>query len=309
MRAWLQFFRLPNLPTAPGDALAGASVVLLVQGGSPLQAFAAGAAALFLYMYGLADNDLVGAADDARNAPGRPIPSGAISLRAAKFARSLCLFLALLAGGAFRLPPGWWLCAALLTATVCLYNRRKGLWAMGLCRGLSLLCGAVAVLPADPASWKLPGVAATVLPMALGWTLYIAAVTKLSEGEEAPSGGLGGGRYALGLPALVPLLALLPYAFPAPALPFPERGVAQLVLPALGCLWAFAAWCGAVAPLGAPHGPAERRPAVGRTIGALLYLQLGFILLAPGRAFLVAAAVLWFSARLLRRLAPSISGS
>ena len=65
----------------------------------------------------------------------------------------------------------------------------------------------------------------------------------------------------------------------------------------------------AVAPLGAAHGSDPRRAAVGRTVGALLYLQVGFMLVAPRRELLVAAVVLWLAARMIRRFAPAIRGS
>lgn len=292
---WLRLFRLPNLPTAPGDAFAGAAAgLMLTAGGDVRRALAAGGAAFCLYLYGLADNDVVGAAEDARTAPDRPIPRGEISLRAAKVARAACLLGALLLGALFNLPPAWWLGAAALTGTIGLYNRAKGLWLMGLCRGLSVLCGAAA-------AWTggLSVRAGVVLGgMALGWTLYIAAVTKLSEGEERPSAGLGRGRFLLGLAAWAPLVACAGFPDPRAAL-----------LPFVGCLWTFAAWCAAVAPLGAAHGPDRRRAAVGRTIGALLYLQIGFMLAAPRRELLVAAVVLWLAARLIRRFAPSVRGS
>ena len=77
--------------------------------------------------------------------------------------------------------------------------------------------------------------------MALGWTLYVAAVTKLSEGEERMSAGLGRGRFLLGLLAWVPLVACAGFPDPRAAL-----------LPLIGCLWAFVAWC--VAVLGSPTG-------------------------------------------------------
>lgn len=308
LRPWLQFFRLPNLPTAPGDALAGAAVVLLLRDASPRAALAAGLAALFLYMYGLADNDVVGAASDAELAPERPIPRGEISLAAAKVARSCCLFAALLTGAAVHLPPAWWLCAALLTGTVCLYNRTKNKWLMGLCRGLSVLCGTLAVLPPRFTLRAHPAELLMSAALVLGWTSYIAAVTWLSEGEERTSGGLSPRRYLPGLAAFVPLLASAPYfLFAHPA--GDPRGMGPLLFPVLGGLWAFATWCAAVAPLGEPHGPERRRPAVGRAIGALLYLQVGFLLLAPHRALLLTAAVLWLSARLVRRYVPRISGS
>lgn len=308
---WLEFFRLPNLPTAPGDALAGAAVLLAFAGGSPRRALVAGVAALGLYMYGLADNDVVGAPADASGAPERPIPRGAISLRSAKVARSLCLFGALLAGALFNLPPGWWLVAALLTGAICLYNRWKNLWMMGVCRGLSVLAGGAAVLPpkmptasAEEASALISGLV-VLCGVALGWTLYVAAVTKLSEGEERESEGLGNRRYLLGFVAFAPLLALSG-AFLLPAAP---RDFRLLALPALGCAWTFATWCAAVAPLWRAHGSSARRAAVGRTIGALLYLQIGFMLMVPCRALVACAAALWFVARLVRRCAPSISGS
>ncbi len=295
VKAWLQFFRLPNLPTAPGDALAGAAVGgLLAGGGDARRALAAGGAALALYMFGLADNDLAGAAEDARTTPDRPIPSGAISVRAARVARAACLAGALVLGALFDLPPAWWALAAALVGVIALYNRVKGAVLMGVCRGLSALCGAAAVVAFPPSRSALVALGA----LALGETLYIAAVTRLSEGEAQARDGLGPARWALGFAAWAPCAACL--AFPQPRL---------ALLPLLGCLWTFVTWCVAVAPLGAPHDPARRRAAVGRAIGALLYLQIGFMLVMPQRAFLVAAFVLWLAARVIRRLAPSVRGS
>jgi hypothetical protein len=69
------------------------------------------------------------------------------------------------------------------------------------------------------------------------------------------------------------------------------------------------AWCIAVAPLWLPHGPQERRRAVGRTIGALIYLQVGFMLIWPHTPFIVAAAGLWLASRTVRSLFPHVSGS
>ncbi len=247
------------------------------------------------YMHGLADNDIVGAAADMENAPERPIPHGEISLRTAKIARFLCLLTALLIGGVCRLPPLWWTVSACLVGTVVCYNRVKGLWWMGGCRGLNVLCGAAAVWTAG-CPWT-PAVGA-VLCMAMAWTLYIAAVTKLSEGEERESEGLGNRRFLLGGAAWVPMMACA--FFPSPRL---------LLLPALGCLWTFVTWCAAVAPLWRAHGPEVRRRAVGQSIGALLYLQIGFMLVYPHRVILGVVFLLWFAARAIRRVAPSISGS
>lgn len=324
MKAWFEFFRLPNLPTAPGDALAGAAFLLAalpeVFSATPGRILAAGAAALCFYLFGLADNDIVGLSFDREQAPLRPLPRGAISLGAARVARALCLICALACGGCARLPLVWWGVAAALVGMICLYNRVKGTFFMGLCRGLSLLAGGASVfrpgilrLPAvptvgDPGFSVLVGIVALVL-VALGWTLYIAAVTKLSEGEERASEGLGNRRFLLGLAAFVPLLALVPVVVYRLRLPDPNLTLSFLMLPILGCFWAFITWCSAVTPLWFPHGPAERRKAVGQTIGALLYLQVGFMLTVSQPLFVFLAVLLLVGARLIRRFAPTISGS
>ena len=291
IKPWLQFFRLPNLPTAPGDALAGAAFFLAADGSGLAQAVAAGAAALGFYMFGLADNDIVGVAADG---PERPLARGDISLRASRAARALCLAGAFAAGACVRLPLAWWGAGMALAGAILAYNRSKSKWLMGLCRGLNVACGALAVW--RPAcEWPSLGKLAC---LAVGWTLYIAAVTKLSEGEERDSDGLGGWRYAWGLAAFVPLGAC---AF------LPDLRMA--LLPAVGSFFAFVMWCVAAMPLGAPHGSADRRRAVGQAIGALMYLQVGYMLVTPCREFFVLAILLWVAARLARRLAPEISGS
>ena len=291
MNKWLKFFRLPNLPTAPGDALVGAAFLLPFVPDARMQAFAAAGAALFLYLFGLADNDIVGAATDG---PERPIPAGEISLRTARLVRALLLLGPLALGILIPLPLSWAASAVLLVATILMYNRTKNLLLMGLCRGLSVICGALAV---GCSAAGTDGTGALTC-LALGWTFYIAAVTRLSEGEETASAGLGRGRFLLGLTAFIPLGACF-------FLPSPE----QAILPVIGSLFTFWAWTAAVAPLGQPHGPAERRRAVGRTIGALLYLQIGYLLVNTDVLFLATAAVIWLSSRLIRRAAPSITGS
>ncbi len=323
---WLRLFRLPNLPTAPGDALAGAALLL---GAFPetfsdglVPALTAGGAVFFLYLFGLADNDVVGAKDDAVNAPERPIPSGALSLTAVKAARAVCLVLAFVLGlSVGHLPRFWTLMALMLVVCIFAYNRNKNPLLMGCCRGLSLLAGGGALVP-DELTTRVPIVMQPGQPgltllvaegalvlAAVGWALYVAAVTKLSEGEERASEGLGNRRYLLGLAAFSPLAALVPIVVYRLMLPEPRISPILILLPIFGCLWTFTAWCAAVAPLWQAHGPELRRAAVGRTVGALLNLQLGFMLVAPDRAFLLLALALWFAARVIRRLAPGIGGS
>jgi len=294
----MRLFRLPNLPTAPGDALAGAAFAVAAAGSParPVAALGAGAASLFLYMYGLADNDISDCAKDSSSSPERPLASGEISIRAAKAARAVCWGLALLSGAVAGLPPAWWLAAGLLIVAILSYNRLKWTWLMGMCRALSVLSGAAAVMPRSLSCGDWP--AAPLAILAFGWFAYVCAVTKLSEGEEKPSEGLGNRRFLPGLAAF----AALPACFF-----LPDARLA--ILPAAGCLFAFWTWCVAVAPLWRAHGPPERRAAVGHVIGALLYMQIGFMLCRPEPVLLGAACAVWIAARVVRRLAPDISGS
>ena len=216
MKAWLRFFRVVNLPTVPGDVLVGAAAVFscasLTSGresASPL--VAACVASVILYMFGLADNDIVGAETDK----GRPIPDGQISLQAARIARGFCLFGVLIVAAAVNLPPMWWIAAFALAVAVVLYNRTKWSLLMGLCRGLNVWCGGAvafqscASLPSDedvasPLFWL--GVCAML------WTIYIAAVTKYSEGEEMDSEKKRRVGFLIGAIVYLQLIALI--AFP-----------------------------------------------------------------------------------------------
>ena len=190
---WLRFFRIVNLPTVPGDVWVGAVAVwagvgMIADYGAPV--ITATFAVAFIYLFGLADNDIVGAATDV----GRPIPEGLISVRAAKVARAACLAAACVAAIApdplahRAQPPLWWVAAACLVAAILAYNRTKNWLLMGLCRGFSVACGGATALGALTVSPERIGdrwqsMALLVACMAV-WTAYIAAVTKYSEGEE-----------------------------------------------------------------------------------------------------------------------------
>ena len=311
---WLRFFRLPNLATAPGDAAAGGALAFAMSAGGAAPPgrdvaaafFAAAAAELFLYLFGLADNDVAGAESDAANAPERPIPSGEISLFSARVARAACLLAAAAAGFAARLPAPWWALAGGLALLVVLYNRLKdrigrlAYLAMGACRGLALLTGVAAVLPA--AGGRCAGAVWTAAILAaLAWTVYVFAVTRLSEDEHKASEPLPAWRYPLGFAALLPAAAAAcPSVCSAPT-DAPVLAVCSLA--------AFCGWCAAVAPLGRPHGPGVRRRAVGRAVGALLWMQTGFLLLGLHPPFVALAAGLWVFRFAVRAAAPGISGS
>ena len=174
--AWLRFFRVVNLPTVPGDVLSGAAVASCSSPAMPdWRAVAiASFASVLLYMFGLADNDIVGAATDTD----RPIPQGLISLKAGRIARALCLVFALAVAIAFGLPQIWWVPFVGIAVSIILYNRTKWPLVMGLCRGFNLLCGFTAAYHVLPPN-RIGAIAAAAV-----WTLYIFGVTRYSEGEE-----------------------------------------------------------------------------------------------------------------------------
>ncbi|WP_448316559.1 SCO3242 family prenyltransferase, partial [Streptomyces sp. CO7] len=168
-RDWAELLRVPALFTVPGDALAGA-----VAGGGRLRTRTLGAvtASLCLYAAGMALNDWADREEDARERPGRPLPSGRVRTGAALAA----------AGGLTAAGLG---CAALagrrtaavavpLAATVWAYDLHLkhtplGPVAMGAARALDLLMGAAST-----------GAPVRALPSALAVGAHTCAVTLVS---------------------------------------------------------------------------------------------------------------------------------
>lgn len=282
----LKLFRLPNLPTAPGDALAGAAFVVCfaIQSGVATLAslndfsmataiIASAISGLFLYMYGLADNDIVGVKEDVANNSPRPIPQGELTLGQAKVARAICLVLAIIAGGVGRLPWQWWLGALGIVICVWFYNRFKnkckliGLLAMGLCRSMSLLAGALAVYGILLRQGNSLAFPCGIFYLMLGWTGYISAVTYLAYDEHNAKAGLGVHYFLLGFVSLIPMLGLIGF------------DKQFILVPTLVCAFMCLRWILVLLPLRKEHTPDDRRRAVGQTISALIYLQLGFALM------------------------------
>lgn len=302
---WLAFFRLPNLPTAPGDAIAGAAICLTLSqpfgAGStvPIQLLAAGAAALLIYMFGLADNDIVGAEEDQQHAPHRPIPSGGITVSQAETARVTCLILAVAGSALCNMPIAWWCVTAVLVSGVMLYNRHKNKWplfgllAMGLCRGLSLFAGAAAMWSVAPGTlFSTP-----VLVAVVGWTAYICAVTWLAAKEHVAGAPMSWGRFLPGLAVFIPMTALALY----------PRWSWTLI--SVCSLCAYGIWFLSVLPLGKPHDPDKRRKAVGGAIGAILYMQAGFILSFPHVVMVAIVLALFTSNVFIRKFLDNVQGS
>ena len=217
IKAWLKFFRVVNLPTVPGDVWVGAVAAWFGEGivfdyGVPL--FTATVASVFLYLFGLADNDIVGAKTDK----GRPIPDGQISMRAARIARAACALAAIGAGLApdpiagTPLPGAWWPVAFTLLCAIVAYNRTKAWALMGLCRGLNVVCGGVVVLSSCASLTSGEGAASPLLSLGVCvavWTVYFAAVTKYSEGEEMDEAKRRRVGFLVGAIIYLQILALL----------------------------------------------------------------------------------------------------
>ena len=159
MRAWLRLCRVQNRVTVPGDVLVGAAACGALTFARAADVALVCLASVLMYVYGLIDNDLVGAPTDPKT---RPLASGEISLRAARLVRTACLGLAVLA---LYFGRGPFPVLVALTVAIQLYNRTKNPLLMGAARGLNVLLGGFAWLPAAV------------------WFAYIAGVTKYSERE------------------------------------------------------------------------------------------------------------------------------
>ena len=156
---WLRLFRVQNLVTVPGDVLVGAAACGALTTARAPQLALLCAASVLMYMYGLVDNDIVGAPTDPKT---RPLAAGEISMGAARAARTVCLCLAVLA---LYFGRGQFLVLVALTVAIQLYNRTKNPLLMGAARGLNVLVGGLAWIPAAI------------------WLVYVAGVTKFSERE------------------------------------------------------------------------------------------------------------------------------
>ena len=241
MKAWLRFFRVVNLPTVPGDVLVGASAFILtvsnarrtvpydVSAGLRLVAFAA-LTSVFMYMFGLADNDIVGARKDVD----RPIPNDEISLGVARLARGLCLLAVMIVGALGNLPPAWWVASFALAVMVVVYNRTKWNLAMGLCRGLNVLCGVAALMVStamrnDISVGTREDIVISAMmwvPLFLAWTIYITAVTWYSMGEETDPAKKRRVGFLVGAIVYLQLIALIVF----PVKPFLIAGAVLLVI-------------------------------------------------------------------------------
>lgn len=189
-RAYLDLVRLPNLFTAIADVLAGF-------------AFAGGGLAewpmlvllclssVCLYAGGVTLNDVCDVGIDALERPNRPIPSGRITVRAARNLSVILLIAGITLAMCASVRSG--VVASALVVSIVLYDVvLKRAWIapgfMGLCRGLNFF------LPLAALGASLDTVA-TFFPSMILW-VYVTSVTTFARGEA-----VGGRRRSLTLGA------------------------------------------------------------------------------------------------------------
>jgi 4-hydroxybenzoate polyprenyltransferase len=270
--AWFSLLRPPNLPTVPGDPLAG---WYLAGGTGGQAAIAAAVAASLFYLSGLILNDVADIEIDRRERPGRPLPSGRVGREAALRAGLLCglagLAVTCLAGPAV-LGLGTLLLLAILVYTFATpRGSTRGMLTMGLCRALSVGLGIAAAsrLPVPPAALLAAG----------GIGGYIAAVSWMAAGEAGDQ-TLDGRRWLPLLLAAGSLGGILWLAPAPPHLPV-MLAIAATALLRLARL---------TQTLGRHPAPGQMPQAVGGYIRLLLLLQAAGC--ASRHAGLVPAALL-----------------
>jgi 4-hydroxybenzoate polyprenyltransferase len=292
LRAWIEIIRPANLFTVPGDPLAGFLLAAsLAKPAELATAIFPALAALCLYIGGLIGNDVADAAEDGRDRPGRPIPSGRIARRAAFAASAAWAGLGILV----VIPAGFpaFGLACLTQLAVMIYNgwlKRytiPGALAMGACRGLSFLMGTAAACPRLLDS-------SPVLAAAGGITLYIAGVTWIAD-RETIAERVGPRRWVpfLVLAIAMPLISLLTHKLVPSFLAFG----------ALAILWAFfQAW----RIRGIPSPPVLGS-AIGGLIRGLLLIQAAFCALAGRTGMIVALCLLaaWPASKALAKRFPA----
>lgn len=203
VRNYAELARLSNLPTVISNTLVGIAIGLHgLNEDVAWMTFALLAPAMaFLYVGGMALNDIVDEPIDRAQRANRPIPQGRVSRRGAWVftITSFLLGAALLA--ACGLAP-FLAGLALLTAIILydLLHKKHPATSilMGLCRGLVYFIAAVAV--AWPLEWRV------FTPLAVSITVYVVLITLIARGEA---------QDRLGISQRLAMLMLFVAAFPA----------------------------------------------------------------------------------------------
>ncbi|MEW2350506.1 SCO3242 family prenyltransferase [Streptomyces sp. NPDC006684] len=290
-----ELVRAPAALTVPGDVVAGALASARTARVSPGRTALLAAGSVALYWAGMALNDWADRAEDARERPERPIPSGRLSpgaaLATATGLTAGALALGALAGGRRvllrRTLP---LAAAVWAYDLGLKRTRLGPLAMAAARGLDVLHG-TGTGPARPA-----------LGAALTVAAHTLAVTRLSRHEVDGEAG-DEPALALAVTAASALAAALParHAGRESAGHLRTRSTAPALAAGALALAGRAQW----AALRTPDA-AHVRAAVGAGIHALVPLQAALVARAGApRAALGLVAALPPALSLARKVSPT----
>ena len=191
MLPFLQLVRLPAVFTALADILLGYSLThtaIVDRHGwhDPQNFFGLLLSSCALYMSGMVFNDVFDRNQDAAERPGRPIPSGRVSLRSAIVLGTLLMLGGIGAAAlvsTISLQVACLLSIAILGYDGLLKRTPLGPVAMGSCRFLNVLLGA-----SDQAQWLDPGLFSRPQSIAaIGLGIYIVGVTVFARTEAHTS--------------------------------------------------------------------------------------------------------------------------
>ena len=292
--AYLQLIRLPNVITAAADSLAG---WLLVTGSlaGPGHWLPLLGSSMLLYASGTMLNDVFDFEVDCQERPGRPLPSGRASRRAAAWFGGLGLVVGpILAFSLVSTRSG--MVAAALALTILGYDAGlKRFWVgpilMGACRGLNLLLGtSQAQALGGPVAWIA----------AIAYGVFVAGITVASRSEAT-----GGGRSSLFRALGIQLAAILSLAGVGCSSPrFPNATPGRPIVPLEGlfvlALVALAQCVAAARAIDRPL-PALIQKYVKTGILSLVWLHVGLVAAVRGPELALPIAVLWIPAFVLGR--------
>lgn len=281
--------RLPNLFTAPPDVVAGAALAAATGAAvTPATVVGLCVASLLLYAAGTTLNDVADVAEDSRDRPDRPIPSGAIDRRRAAALGGGFLVagvaVASVAGGGVS-----GLTAGALAITVACYDfllkgGPAGPLSMGTARGLNVALGLSVAggRSFDPLVLAVPVVVAG----------YVAALTWMAEGETRDSD-----RTAVAVTAAATLIA----GGAVTGIVGSLAGGRSLPLAALAAI-VFVAWVGrALVPAYTDPAPDTVGPAVGAAVLGIVLLDAAAAAVAGPLVAVATAAFVVPSVGLARR--------
>lgn len=181
LRAWTELMRVSNVPTVLSNVLTG---VALGCGQEPFawQVWVVTSLAIgFLYVGGMALNDVCDIETDRAERPSRPLPSGRIARQTALIFAVAMFLLAVLAMVVWSVTAG--LMAAGLVGLIVCYDLFHRQWTpsyliLGVCRAMIYLLAATATT--RPILWPVAGVMAGILNV---YTIVISLIAR-SEADR-----------------------------------------------------------------------------------------------------------------------------